>query len=145
MTKQAVGLWVNCSDPMPKQRNGYDLSKIVQWHRRQSSNSNINDELKTAEIRLKTIQAQHKELQYEEEKGRLLDRDEVELWASIALIETREMIMGLPEMLATSSPPEFRDFVRVESERHCRDVLTMLRRRLETENIEDKTATDDPA
>ena len=57
--------------------------------------------------------------------------------AATALIEARGMIMSLPERLATSAPPEMRNFIREETDRHCRDVLTSLRRRLEMDEIDE--------
>jgi hypothetical protein len=79
-----------------------------------------------------------KRLELNRQRGQLLDRADVELWAATALIEARVMIMGLPERLSTSAPPEQRSFIREETDRHCRDVLTMLRRRLETGKLNDK-------
>ena len=57
--------------------------------------------------------------------------------AATALIEARGMIMSLPERLATSAPPEMRNFIREETDRHCRDVLTSLRSRLEMDEIDE--------
>ena len=57
--------------------------------------------------------------------------------AATALIEARVMVMSLPERLSTSAPPEMRGFIREESDRHCRDVLVALRRRLEMDELDD--------
>ena len=144
VSRAAVHQWTKEYDPMPASRAGYDLSKIAQWLRRQrGGNGDLSDELKSAEIRLKTVQAQQKELDLDINKGSLLPLVDVERWAATALIETREMVMTLPEILATSAPPENREFIRSESDRHCRGVLTMLRRRLEADIVDDD-ATDDP-
>lgn len=132
----AVNQWRSEADPMPGSTGQYDLAAIAKWTRgRGRPSSVLSDELKAADIRLKTAQARSKELDNEIASGDLLDRADVELWASTALIEAREMVMSLPEMLATSSPPELREFVRTESDRHCRDVLVALRRRLESDSI----------
>ena len=142
MSTAAVMAWRAEAEPMPGSSGNYNLSKIAQWRLTKSSTGRgLNEDQKKADIRLKTITAQQKELEYEKEKGQLLDLAAVELWASVAMIETREMVMALPEMLATSSPPELREFVRSETDRHVRDVLTMLRRKLETDLIE--TGDDD--
>lgn len=144
VTQPAVTKWKNADDPMPVERGGYNLSKIAQWRTRQSSGGSLSDELKMAEIRLKTIQAQQKELDMEIQRGELVPLADVERWAAVSLIETREMVMVLPEMLATSSPPEHRDFIRNETDRHCRDVLKMLKRRLESEDFNETDSTDEP-
>lgn len=133
----AVGRWRMGDNPMPGDSvSGYDLSEVAKWDRaKRKSGGGIGDELKAADIRLKTAQAVAKELENSVTSGDLLDRGDVERWAATALIEAREMVMALPEMLATSSPPDQREFIRSESDRHCRDVLTMLRRRLEADEI----------
>lgn len=137
MSTAAVMAWRAEAEPMPGSPGNYNLSEIAQWRITKSgTGKGLSEDLKKAEIRLKTVTAQQKELDMEKEKGQLLDLASVELWASVALIETREMVMALPEMLATSSPPELREFVRSEADRHCRDVLTMLRRKLEADQIE---------
>lgn len=141
VTKQAVSQWIRANDPMPRQRGGYDLSKIAQWRSRQQAGNSLADELKLADIRLKTVQAQQKELDMEIQKGELIPSVDVERWASMALIETREMVMTLPELIATSTPPDIREFARSETDRHCRDVLTLLQRRLE-EDVNDTTDSD---
>jgi len=133
----AVNKWKAEDNPMPGSPGKYDLSAIARWKlTRTSRKAKLNDPMRDMEYRLKEITAKQKELDYEMQKGGLLELTDVERWAAMALIETREMVMSLPELLATSSPPEFRDFVREESDRHCRDVLTMLRHKLETTEID---------
>lgn len=144
VTHSAVVKWQSATDPMPGSRGKFNLSDIAQWRQRGGGESSgIAEELKLAEIRLKTVQAQQKELDLKIQEGGLLELADVERWASICLIETREMVMTLPEILATSSPPELREFIRTETERHCRDVLAMLRRRLEADDIADKSTNAD--
>ena len=146
VTRQAVQQWKLSGDPMPFRAGEYDLSKIAQWFRRQRDGSNLSEELKAADIRLKTVQAQQKELDLEIQKGELIPLADVERWAATALIEMREIIMTLPETIATSTPPDMREFVRTEVDENCRDALLMLQRRLE-ENVDDddSTATDSAA
>ena len=127
--------WRLGADPMPGTPGKWDLSVIAQWRARRSERSGLAEELRSTEIRLKTAQAVQKELANAQASGQLLDRADVELWAATALIEARVMVMSLPERLATSAPPEMRNFIREETDRHCRDVLTSLRRRLEMDEI----------
>lgn len=131
--------WRTGADPMPGEPGRWDLSAIAQWRARRTERTGLSEELKAAEIRLKTAQARAKELENEATSGGLVGRAEVELWAATALIELRQGVMSLPEMLATSSPPELRDFVRSESDRHVRNVLTTLRRRLESDEFANDT------
>ena len=143
VTEQAVSKWRRADDPMPKQRGGYDLSKVAQWLRRQSSTSGLSEELKVADIRLKTIQAQQKELELEIQKKELVAIADVERWAAVCIVEFREMVMTLPEILAGSSPPESKNFVRNESDRHLRDALLAVRRRLESIDYQEEAIEDD--
>lgn len=136
-TVAGVHHWRAEAEPMPGTPGHYDLSEIAQWRlNRTSNNGGLKEERDRADIRLKTVQAQQKELDLEIQKGNLIELPAVELWASVALIETREMIMTLPEILATSSPPELREFVRSETDRQVTAVLTMLARKLESDEIE---------
>lgn len=134
VTETAVSKWRRADDPMPKQRGGYDLSQVAKWMRRQSSTSGLSEELKAADIRLKTVQAQQKELELSVKKRELIPLVDVERWAAVCIVEFREMVMGLPEILAGSSPPDNRNFIRDESERHLRGALLAVKRRLESED-----------
>jgi hypothetical protein len=87
------------------------------------------------DFELGKIQVETKQIELDREKALILDRQEVELWAATALIELREGIMQLPEMLAASAPQDLKDFTRDESDRHCRDLLLSTERRLELSEI----------
>ena len=88
-----------------------------------------------AGFELGQIQVETKRIELDREKGLILDRQDVELWAATALIELREGIMQLPGMLAASAPQDLKDFTREETDRHCRDLLTATHRRLELAEI----------
>ncbi len=135
--------WRTGADPMPGAPGRWDLSAIAQWRARRTERTGLSEELRAVEIRLKTAQAQAKELENKATSGELVERAEVELWAATALIQLREGVMSLPEMLATPSPPELREFVRSESDRHVRSVLTALRRRLESDEFANGHDTND--
>ena len=133
--------WRLGADPLPGTPGKWDLSVIAQWRARRSERSGLAEELRSTEIRLKTAQAVQKELSNAQASGELLDRGDVERWASVACIEFRCMVMSLPERLSTSAPPTLRGFVRDESDRLCRAALIALRRRLETNKIDDDVPT----
>ena len=131
MSAAGVHHWREESEPMPGSPGHYDLSEIAQWRINRTSNGGgLKEEKDRAEIRLKTVQAQQKELDLEIQKGNLVLLDEVKLGHNTALIEFREFVMSLPDVLATSSPPESRAFMREESDRHLRASLSGLERRL---------------
>ena len=122
---------------MPSVPDGWYLPAIVRWRFDRLSNTDLTTAKKQQDLALGQVQLESKKLELDQERGQLLDRAEVELWAATALIEARVMIMSLPGRLATSAPPEMRNFIREETDRHCRDVLTSLRRRLEMENVDE--------
>lgn len=136
MSLSGIYHWRTEAEPMPGGEGKYDLSEIAQWRLNRTGGNGLREEKDRADIRLKTVQAQQKELDLEIQKGNLLERSAVELWASQVLIDTREMLMTLPETLATSTPPEIREFIRSESERAMIAALMMLERRLDADDVE---------
>lgn len=136
---QTVKQWRTESPPMPGVSGEYPIGDVIRWRLAKVQNNDLNTAQKQQNLELGEIKLQTERMELAKAKGELLERADVELWAATALIEAREMIMSLPEMLATSSPPELRDFVRSEADRHCRDVLIMLRRKLESESIETRS------
>lgn len=132
---QTVKQWRTESPPMPGVSGAYPIGDVIRWRLAKLQNNDLNTAQKQQNLELGEIKLQTERMELAKAKGELIERSDVELWAATALIEAREMIMSLPEMLATSSPPELRDFVRSEADRHCRDVLIMLRRKLESNEI----------
>ena len=128
---------------MPGERNHWSIKEIVRWRTDIRNGRPGNSSSKKIDDDLKLVTLEQKQLDLAIQKKELIPLVDVERWAATALIETREMVMTLPEILATSAPPENREFIRSESDRHCRGVLTMLRRRLEADIVDDD-ATDDP-
>lgn len=128
---QTVKQWRMESPPMPGEPGAYPIPEIVQWRLAKLSGTDLAERKKRQEIELAEIQIESKRLELEREKGNILERGDVELWVAQALIELREGVMQLPEMLVAASPPEIKSFVRTETDRHCRDLLAMVRHRME--------------
>ena len=143
LSVQTVKQWSQESPPMPGERNHWSIKEIVRWRTDIRNGRPGNSSSKKIDDDLKLVTLEQKQLDLAIQKKELIPLIDVERWAATALIETREMVMTLPEILATSAPPENREFIRSESDRHCRGVLTMLRRRLEADIVDDD-ATDDP-
>ena len=141
LSVQTVKQWRTESPPMPGEPGNYPLKPIIHWRLAKLSGSDLATAKKQQDLELGRVQLESKQLELDQGRGQLLDRAEVELWAATALIEARVMIMSLPERLSTSAPPEMRGFIREETDRHCRDVLTSLRRRLEMDET-NKTDSD---
>ena len=125
---------------MPGKRGRWDLAEIARWKRLRNrdpgepaSASDIEtlSRRRAAEARIKEAEADRRERENRVKAGDLLQRSEVERWATTVLVETREQVMQLPDRLANLAPPEIRNQLREEADRHCRELLMVLRRRLE--------------
>ena len=124
---------------MPGTDAGWNLAEIVRWRIDRLKNSDLATAKKEQDLELGQVVLESKRLELAKERGELLDRGDVERWAAMALIAARETIMSLVESLAVSAPPEMRDFVRAETDRHCRAVLIALQRRLESDELDKET------
>lgn len=141
---QTVKQWRMETPPMPGSEGKWSLPEIVKWRHAKLGKSGLSDEKKRVDIELAEVAVEQKRLDLAKDRGEVVEISEVELWAASAIVEVREMIMALPDMLAAAAPKQLRDFVRDETDRHCRDVLSMLRRRLEVNAIEIPAKSDQP-
>ena len=136
-----VKAWRAARPQMPGSDGCWPLAEIVAWRHDRLTVSDLATAQKTATLEATKLANDSRRLELDRSRGQLLDRADIERWASVALIEARVMVMSLPERLATSAPPEMRSFIREESDRHCRDVLVALRRRLEMDELADDGTT----
>lgn len=120
---------------MPGEPGQWPIKQIVAWRCDWILQTDLAAAKRQQDYDLGRIQVETKQIELDREKALILDRQDVELWASTALIELRESIMQLPEVLAASSPAEQKNFVRAEADRHCRDSLTAASRRLDMMEI----------
>lgn len=127
--------WRLASPPMPGEPGNYPLPEVVRWRLARVNHNELNDEVKRAGLEKTQVQVEQARIDLEKLKASVLDRADVELWAATALVELRESILQLPEMLAASAPEDLKSFVRAESDRHCRGALTAAARRLELAEI----------
>lgn len=132
---QTVKQWRTESPPMPGQEGAWPLPAIVRWRHQKLTQSDIRTAKQQADLELQQVAVEQKRLDLARQKGELVELSEVEVWASTAMVETREMLMQLPQMIASSAPPEIREFARAEADRHCREILAMIRRKLETDAL----------
>ena len=135
LDEHTVRTWRLKTPPMPGESGKWPIKSIVQWRCNWIQQTDLAAAKRQQDFELGQIQVESKRLELDREKGSILDRQDVELWASTALIELREGIMQLPEILAASAPQELKDFTRSETDRHCRDLLTATQRRLELAEI----------
>lgn len=144
LDEHTVRTWRLKSPPMPGEPGHWPIRQIVQWRCNWIQQSDLAAAKRQQDFELGQIQVEQKRLELDREKALIVDRKDVELWAATAIIELREGVMQLPEMLAASAPQELKDFVREETDRHCRDLLLATARRLELAEIGKEVAVDDP-
>ena len=135
LDEHTIRTWRLKTPPMPGEPGKWPIKQIVQWRCNWIQQTDLAAAKRQQDFELGQIQVEAKRLELDREKGLILDRQDVELWASTALIELREGIMQLPDILAASAPQELKDFTRAETDRHCRDLLTATQRRLELAEI----------
>lgn len=144
---QTAKQWRMESPPMPGEPGAWPIPEIIKWKFAKVNGGDLNTARKEQDLELGRVQLERQKIELAKERGELLPAADVELWAATACVEFREQIMQLPEVLSASMPPANRDFVRDESDRHCRAALTALRRRLESDPVESVqpvgTATED--
>ena len=132
---QTAKEWRQASPPLPGDPGNYPLKEIVRWRLARLSRNELSDELRHEQVDKLRVQTEAARIELEKLKASILDRHDVELWAATALVELREGIMQLPEMLAASAPQELKNFARDEAERHCRGVLISAARRLDVMEV----------
>lgn len=135
LDEHTVRTWRLKSPPMPGEPGKWPIKQIVQWRCNWIQQTDLAAAKRQQDFELGQIQVESKRLELDREKGRIRNIEDVELWAATALIELREGIMQLPEMLAASAPQDLKDFTREETDRHCRDLLIATQRRLELAEI----------
>lgn len=131
MALQTVKQWRMETPPMPGSEGKYPLQQITQWRLNKVSQADLAAAKRQQDYELGRILVESKQIELDREKALILDRHDVELFVATALVELRETIMQLPEKLAASAPQELKDFVRSESDMHCRDSLIAASRRLD--------------
>ena len=135
LDEQTVRTWRLKTPQMPGKPGKWPIKQIVRWRCNWIQQTDLAAAKRQQDFELGQIQVEAKQLELDREKALILDRQDVERWASTALTELREGIMQLPEMLAASAPQELKNFTREEADRHCRDLLTTTARRLELAEI----------
>lgn len=143
-TSTAKG-WRMESPPMPGSDGSWPLDAIVRWRFDRLANSDLATAKKQAELESLQLQNEQRRLGLSRERGELVLLADCERWASVACVEFRECVMQLVETLSTSSPPELRDFIRAETDRHCRDALLAAQRRLELAQLREESTSGDVA
>lgn len=135
LDEQTIRTWRLKTPAMPGEPGRWPIKRIVQWRCEWIQQTDLASAKRQQDFELGRIQVESKQIELDREKALILDRHDVELWAATALIELREGIQQLPEMLAASAPQDMKDFIREESDRHCRDLLLSTARRLEMAEI----------
>lgn len=120
---------------IPGEAGRWPIKEIVRWRLDWVSGTELTEKKRQQDYDLQQIKLESERLDLSEKRGELFHKEDVERWAATALVEFREVVMQLAQILPSSAPPELKDFVRAETDRHCRDALTAAARRLELVQI----------
>ena len=137
LAESTVSQWTQRTPPVPGNPGSWPLREIVQWREAWLTQADLQARSRQQAFELGEVKLASERLELAEKRRQLLDRDDVEHWAGVAMVEFRETVMQLKEMLTASAPPETKDFVRAETDRHLRGALLTAARRLELAQIEE--------
>jgi len=135
LAEPTVRQWTARIPPIPGKAGAWPLRDIVRWREEWLTQADLKAKQAQQNYELGQVKLESDRLELQEKRRQLLHVDDVELWASTAIVEFREATMQLKEMLTAAAPPEMKDFVRAETDRHLRDALTAASRRLELKQI----------
>jgi hypothetical protein len=135
LDEHTIRTWRLKNPPMPGEPGQWPLKQIIKWRCDWIQQSDLAAAKRQQDFEMGAIQLERERNELAKEKGEIVQRTDVELWATVALTELREGIMQLPEMLAASAPQDLKDFTREETDRHCRDLLEATTRRLEVAEL----------
>ncbi len=132
---QTVKEWRKESPPMPGEKGHWPLKEIVRWRFSKLTRSDLADAKRRADIQRTMLKVESDQLDLAQKKGELVERAEVERFLGALITEARAGFMSVPNIVASMLPKEGRDEIRANIDRHIRDVLETLARRLEEDEI----------
>jgi hypothetical protein len=136
LAEATVKQWTTRQPPLPGKHGDWPLRDIVRWREAWLTAADLKTKQQQQNFELGHVKLESDRLELQQKQRLLLHVDDVELWASTAIVEFRETVMQLKEILTSAAPPEVKDFVRAETDRHLRDALTAASRRLDVKQIE---------
>lgn len=132
LATQTVKQWRTEVPPMPGgDSDGYDLSEVVKWKMEKMAGVGVRHEKHMQDLERGRVKLEAERMELAKLRKTMVDLEDVEAWATVALSETREMCMQLPGLLVATLPQSDQEHAQELAENHVRDILTTLRRRLE--------------
>lgn len=131
MATSTVKGWRAESPPMPGNDGAWPLDAIAGWRHQKNIGSDLATSQKQATLEATQLTNDSKRLDLDKQRGEVLGKAAVELWAAQAIICFRTTLMSLPETLVASCPHELRNRVREEAGRTIRAALMTCKRQLE--------------
>ena len=129
---QTVKNWRTETPPMPGGGpEGYDLSEVVKWKIDRLNSVGVRHEKHMQDLERGRVKLEGERLELAKLRKTMVELEEVEAWASVALSEARDLCMQLPGLVVAALPREDQDRAIEIAENHVRDILTTLRKRLE--------------
>lgn len=127
----SVKQWRIENPPMPGDESGYNLREIVQWRLLRQASSPLKDEQDRQRIAMGELRMEQQRIELEKLKGSLLSRQDVEEWATQAIIQFREAMMQIPQAVAQFAPVEYRTGIEQNASELVKATLTLTYQRME--------------
>lgn len=127
---QTVKQWRTDQTPMPGEEGVWNLQAIAKWRHERATASTVRHAKSQQELERGQIRLEKEKLELQMMQGQMLDRAEVEEWASIVLSEARELVMQIPGAVSSMCHPNDRDSVLAQADELARHVLESLHERL---------------
>lgn len=129
---QTVKNWRTETPPMPGGGpDGYDLSEVVKWKIDKLNSVGVRHEKHMQDLERGRVKLEGERLELAKLRKTMVELEDVEAWATVALSETRELCMQLPGLLVATLPQADQEHAQELAENHVRDILSTLRKRME--------------
>jgi hypothetical protein len=127
---QTVKQWRTETPPMPGTEGAWDLSEIVRWKMDRLSGLTARSAKAMQDLERGKVKLQAEQLELEQLKASLVERADVEEWATIVLTETRNLFMQIPGAVSAVCAVHDREPVHEQAELLVRETLQCLYDRL---------------
>lgn len=134
---QTAKQWRTETPPMPGEEGAWDLQEIVKWRHDRATAGTSRFAKAQQELERGQVKLEKEKLELQLLQSSVLDREEVEEWASVVLAETRELITQLPGAVSSVCNTQDRDGVLAQADDIVRQTLECLFERL-TEHVDVK-------
>lgn len=127
---QTVKQWRTETPPMPGSEGAWDLAEIVRWKLDKLSGMTARSAKALQDLERGKVKLQAEQLELQQLKATLVERSEVEEWATTVLTEARNLFLQIPGAVSAVCAAHDREPVHEQAEMLVRETLQCLYDRL---------------